>query len=106
MQLGIFLKSRVPARVPADSCGLRPGARTPENTRFHSLHAIPRSGLTLRKWPEVRNSRPYKSTGYARTNQAVVFQHRQAEETALIQRMKNAGIPHERKIITLVSVCG
>ena len=88
-----FLKPRVPARVRADSCGLRPGARTPGNARFHSLLAIPRSSLAPLKWPEVRKghpSGPYKSIGYARTNQAVDFQHRQAEEPAPIRRMENA----------------
>ena len=74
-----FLKSRVPARVREDSCGLRARARTPENARFHSLRAIPRSGLALLEWPEVRKGPtfwPYKSMRYARTNQAVDFAHR------------------------------
>jgi hypothetical protein len=88
-----FFNPRVLARVLADSCGLRPGTLAPENALFHSLHAIPRSGLALRKWPEVRKgtiSSPFRSTGYARTNQTVDFQHWQVEGPAPIRRMENA----------------
>ena len=87
-----FLKSLVPARVRADSCGLRARARTPENARFYSLLAFPRSGLALGKGPEVRKGRdsgPYESTGYGRTNHAVAFQHRLAEEPAPIRRVES-----------------
>ncbi len=96
-----FLKSRVPARVRADSCGLHVGARTPENARFHSLLRIPRSGLALVKWPEVRKGRiptPCESTGYERTNQTVDFQHRQAEEPAPIRRMENAAFARRNAV--------
>jgi hypothetical protein len=71
-----FLKSCAPARVGPDSRGLRTGARTPENARFQSLPAVPRFGLALLTWPDVRKdhqSRPYRSESYARTNQTVEF---------------------------------
>jgi hypothetical protein len=97
-----FLKSRVPARVRADFCGLRASAKTPENAGFHSLLRIPHSGLALLKWPEVRKGlipTLYESTGYARTNQAVDFQHRQAEETAPIRRVKNAAFARRNAVV-------
>ncbi|MGL1832926.1 hypothetical protein ACKVEX_04890, partial [Rhodocyclaceae bacterium SMB388] len=49
----------------------------------HSLLAIPRSDLAPWIWPEVRKGRnagPYRSEGYARTNQAVGLQHWVAKE--------------------------
>lgn len=79
--VGVF--SCLIAPVPAYSCGF---LRTPADfasrpnwpfpATFHSLLAIPRSGLAPWNWPEVRKghkSAPYRSKFYARTNQAVVF---------------------------------
>ncbi len=68
-------------RTPADFAS-RPN--WPFRATFHSLLAIPRSDLAPWNWPEVRKGRnagPYRSMGYARTNQAVGLQHRVAEET-------------------------
>src|SRR5690606_33086241 len=56
----------------------------PSRATFHSLLAVFLSGLAPWNWPEVRkdrNEEPYRSTGYARTNQAVGLQHWQAEGT-------------------------
>jgi len=58
-------------RTPADFAS-RPNWPFPAT--FHSLLAIPRSGLAPWNWPEVRKghkSAPYRSETYARTNQAV-----------------------------------
>ena len=60
---------------------------------FRSLVALLLSGLALRERPQVRkghDATPYRSTSYARTNQAVVFRHRQVKKTAPIQRAENA----------------
>src|SRR5690606_9997121 len=62
-------------RKPADFAS-RPN--WPFRATFHSLLAIPRSDLAPWNWPEVRKGRnagPYRSEGYARTNQAVGLQH-------------------------------
>ena len=62
-------------RKPADLAS-RP--TWPFTATFHSLLAIPRSDLATWNWPEVRKGRdagPYRSKGYARTNQAVGLQH-------------------------------
>ena len=62
-------------RKPADFAS-RPN--WPFRATFHSLLAIPRSDLAPWNWPEVRKGRnagPYRSKGYARTNQAVGLQH-------------------------------
>src|SRR5690606_3112622 len=62
-------------RTPADFAS-RPN--WPFRATFHSLLAIPRSDLAPWNWPEVRKGRntgPYRSEGYARTNQAVGLQH-------------------------------
>ena len=62
-------------RKPADCAGQ---PKWPFWVAFHSLLAIPRSDLAPRNWPEVRKGRnagPYRSKGYARTNQAVGLQH-------------------------------
>ena len=88
--VGVF--SCLVAPVPAYSRGF---VRTPVDfasrpnwafrARFHSLLAIPRSDLAPWNWPEVRKGRksaPYRSKGYARTNQAVGLRHRIAKETA------------------------
>lgn len=71
--------------VPAYSCGfLRTPAdftsrrNWPFRATFHSLLAIPRSGLALRNRPEVgkvRDHTYYRSMGYARTNQVVGMLH-------------------------------
>src|SRR5690606_38196226 len=68
-------------RKPADFAGQ---LMAPSRTTFHSLLAVFLSGLAPWNWPEVRkdrNEEPYRSTGYARTNQAVGLQHWQAEGT-------------------------
>lgn len=82
------------APVPAYSCGFlrnpavlaaRPVSQF--RTAFHSLLAIPRSGLAPWNWPEVRKghkSAPYRSKGYARTSQTIGLGHRIAEETACV----------------------
>ncbi|CBL45884.1 Hypothetical protein HDN1F_23010 [gamma proteobacterium HdN1] len=86
--VGVFscLIAPVPAccwgflRKPAD-CACRPN--WPFRATFHSLPAIPRSDLAPWNWPEVRKGRnagPYRSKGYARTNQAVGLQHWVAKE--------------------------
>ena len=62
-------------RKPADCAGQ---PLSPFRATFHSLLAIPRSDLAPWNWPEVRKGRnagPYRSKGYARTNQAVGLQH-------------------------------
>ena len=62
-------------RKPADFAG-RPAGSFPAN--FRSLHASLLSGLALRQRPEVRRGsvrHPFKSTGYARTVQAVGLRH-------------------------------
>ena len=67
-------------RKPADCTG-QPSS--PFRATFHSLLAIPRSDLAPWNWPEVRKGRnagPYRSKGYARTNQAVGLLHRGAKE--------------------------
>src|SRR5690606_31401907 len=62
-------------RTPADFDS-RP--KRPFPATFHSLLDIPRSDLAPWHWPEVRKGRnvaPYRSKGYARTNQSVGLQH-------------------------------
>ena len=62
-------------RIPADFAGSPSG---PFLATFRSLHAILLSGLALRQRPEVRRGPvgcPFKSTGYARTVQAVGSRH-------------------------------
>ena len=66
-------------RKPADFAS-RPN--WPFRATFHSLLAIPRSDLAPWNWPEVRKGRescPYRSKSYTRTNQAVGLQHWLAE---------------------------
>ena len=68
-------------RTPADFAS-RPNWQF--RATFHSLLAIPRSDLAPWNWPEVRKGRqshPYRSKSYARTNQAVGLQHWGAKET-------------------------
>jgi hypothetical protein len=51
----------------------------PSGATFLSLPAVVLSGLAPGNWPEVRKGRnrhAYKSTSYARTNQAVGSKHR------------------------------
>src|SRR5690606_4365349 len=65
-------------RKPADFAS-RPNR--PFRATLHSLLAIPRSDLAPWNWPEVRKGRnagPYRSKGYARTNQSVGLRHWQA----------------------------
>ncbi len=89
LSVGVF--SCLIAPVPAYWCGF---LRTPADfasrpnwpfwATFHSLLTIPRSDLAPWNWPEVRKghkSAPYRSKGYARTNQVVGLRHRVAEET-------------------------
>ena len=62
-------------RKPADFAS-RPSGSFPAT--FRSLQAILLSGLALRRRPEVRRGsvrHPFKSTGYARTVQAVGLRH-------------------------------
>src|SRR5690606_37348518 len=77
--VGVFscLAAPVPAcsrgflRKPADFAGQ---PLDPFRATFHSLPAVFLSGLARADTPEVRKGRErhaYKSTGYARTNQAV-----------------------------------
>ena len=98
--VGVF--SCLIAPVPAYSCGfLRTPAdfasqtNSPFRATFHSLLAIPRSDLAPWNWPEVRKGRnagPYRSTTYARTNQAVGLQH-WMPEWAGVPRAKPADLP-------------
>src|SRR6218665_313801 len=62
-------------RKPADFAG-RPSG--PFSATFRSLLAILLPGLALREWPEVRTAPVWcllKSTGYARTVQAIGLRH-------------------------------
>ena len=71
-------------RTPADFAS-RP--KWPFPASFHFLLAIPRSDLAPLKWPEVRKGRKqdlYKSTLYARPNQAVGSRHRVVKETVIV----------------------
>ena len=86
---------RVFARVPADSCGLRRESFLPVTGRFYSPFAHSLSDPPHQVQAEVRKAHPsplYKSTGYARTNQAVFLQYWQATETAPIRRVENGQI--------------
>ena len=89
---GFFLPDRAGSRVflggglrkPADFSS-RPNC--PFRATFHSLLAIPRSDLAPWNWPEVRKGRnagPYRSKGYARTNQAVGLQHWWVKATKIV----------------------
>ena len=89
--VGVF--SCLIAPVPAYSCGfLRTPAdfasrpNWPFRATFHSLLAIPRSDLAPWNWPEVRKGRnagPYRSKGYARTNQAVGLEYCYPTDTSI-----------------------
>ena len=81
--VGVFsrLLATVPAclrgfmRTPADFAGCLSG---PFSAAFRSLLAILLLGFALREWPGVRKGtvqHPFKSTGYARTVQAVGSRH-------------------------------
>ena len=62
-------------RTPADFAGCLSG---PFSAAFRSLLAILLPGFALREWPGVRKGtvqHPFKSTGYARTVQAVGSRH-------------------------------
>ena len=62
-------------RTPADFAGCLSG---PFSAAFRSLLAILLPGVALREWPGVRKGtvqHPFKSTGYARTVQAVGSRH-------------------------------
>lgn len=84
-------------RKPADFAGRPSGSFT---VTFRSLLAILLPGFALRQWPEVRRGlarTSLKSTGYARTVQAVVFRLCQGSGTGLIQRVESERIAHQRK---------
>ena len=83
LSVGAFsrLLATVPAclcgfmRTPADFAGCLSG---PLSAAFRSLLAILLPGFALREWPGVRKGtvqHPFKSTGYARTVQAVGSRH-------------------------------
>src|SRR6218665_1490799 len=62
-------------RKPADFAGRQSG---PFSATFRSFLAILLPGLALREWPEVRRGPVcclLKSTGYARTVQAIGLRH-------------------------------
>jgi len=76
--------SRVFAGVRVEACGLRLPAESPFRATFPALLGILRSDLAPWNWPEVRkgrNAEPYRSMGYARTNQVVGLQHWVEKET-------------------------
>ncbi len=92
--LGFFIARWRPApagsrgflRKPADFASRPSGAF---RANFHSLPPILLSDRALCGRPEVREvcgQNHYRSMGYSRTDQAVVFQHWHAEETTAMHR--------------------
>ena len=103
--VGVFscLFATVPAclrgfmRKPADLATPPSG---PFSATFRSLQTIFLSDLALRERPKVRKGpiqHPFKSMGYARTNQAVVPWHCQGTGTDPIQSVEREGIAHKPK---------